>query len=396
MMDRANTVPLLLLGRTLHGYSFGAINGVIPIYNSEICQPQIRNFTGTLGSSGFMCSVAMVYITGALVHWRWLVLGCSFIPGINFILLIFAVESPVWFVACGREKEARACLLRLRDNKEVAENEFLRVKRGIQAQSIEADKAKWKVVLSLSKDPTFVRPLLSICAMLCLGQNAAGVAALGAYLNKLIIEAGIPANPYWVGAGLMTCRGALSLLSSFYVPYFNRKTLYLIGASVMILGNVIVGLSKTVDFGAIFGRQCAVIGWLPVIGIFVLFVGYGCGMAHAMMCFQGELLPSSGRAIGAGLFGIADSLVLFAVAKTLPALDRAVGLGNLFFLFGLSALTAGTIVFLYVPETRGKTLEEIEEHYQKVCYGTESKRIVIDKADEKVQGNDVNSFKDIL
>ena len=98
LMGLAPSFPYLMIGRLLHGYSLGALTGVIPVYISEICQPPVRSSLGGVMNSFFTLSQATTFTIGAMLPWRQLLLVCSGAPLLIFILLIFASETPTWHV----------------------------------------------------------------------------------------------------------------------------------------------------------------------------------------------------------------------------------------------------------------------------------------------------------
>ena len=168
----------------------------------------------------------------------------------------------------------------------------------------------------------------------------------------------------------MTFRAISNMVSSFYLQYFKRKTLFIIGTSLMSLGNLIAGISLQYDIPKLVGREDSVaFNWLPIMGIGVIYYGMTCGQYHVILSFQGELLPSFGRAIGSGFVGVAETLVLFSVGKFLPDIEHSIGLGNALLICSAQCIILMVFVWFLVPETKGKTLEEIEEHYRVKCYG---------------------------
>ena len=372
-MGLSSSATMLLIARSIHGYAYGAITAVVPIYNSEICQPQMRDFTGTLATSVYTSSVSLVFILGALLPWRQLVLVCALAPLTDFILLFFVPESPSWYVLNHRVEDARETLNKLRGNEHVANRELSRMLKNLEKLSNQVresdERSKVKILLEFMREGTFTKPLLATLFITVLGQNLSGLTALGLYMTKILFQANVPANPYWIAAGLMSFRFCTCLSCSFYVPYIKRKTLHSVGVGVMALGNVILGVSLSFDMGEVFGSDSTLLNWIPVLGIAVLYFGFGAGQGHAQQCFTGELFPAFGRALGVSILGLADGLFLFLIGKSLPALDAAIGLGNMFFCFASMCILVGILVIFFVPETRGKSLEEIEEHYRITCYG---------------------------
>ena len=327
LMGLAPSFGYMMVGRTVHGYAYGAITGAVPVYVSEVCQPKIRSMVGGAAGTFYCFATASVFTLGALVPWRWLLLTCAAFPLINFIMLLFAVESPTWYLLKGRHEDAFQVLNKLRGNQKVAEKEYgslLRNFKKRQEMMAQAkDVPKWRILFDLMLEPTFVRPLFSLIFIVVFGYHVSGLAPLLLYMNKIILQTGATSNPYWISAFLQLSRAFLVLGSSLYLPLFPRKALISVCMVAMAVANLVIGLSVQFDFSLILGTDHVLIQWLPIIGIFLLYIGMASGQSHVIVCLQGELLPSFGRAIGSGVLGVFDAAVLFLVAKFLPDLDKA-------------------------------------------------------------------------
>ena len=266
-------------------------------------------------------------------------LVCSLFPLLNFVMLIFASESPTWFLLRGRNEDSLDNLNKLRGNQVVASKEHKALLDSFQKRQDCAtetkDIPKWKMVLEMLRSPTFLFPLASIAVIKVFGGHLAGFAPLGMYMNKIIIQIGVPGNPYWIGAGIMIFRAVISLFGSVFLKYLTRRVLFTICSTIIVIGDIVLGVSIQFNLPELLGvENSAVFKWIPVFGISLLYFAQACGLFNVIMCFQGELMPSYGRAMGSGLIGVFDALVLFSVGKFLPLLNRSIGLGNIFFIQG--------------------------------------------------------------
>ena len=210
--------------------------------------------------------------------------------------------------------------------------------------------------------------------MVCvIGTHFAGMSALILYLNKIIIQAKVPYDPYWTSAIMMALtRGLMSLIAPLYLQYIPRKVMFTMGISLMGVGIFIVGLSLQYDLSEVMGIDHSIAVWMPIVGISLVYIGVSSGFLQTVMCFQGELLPSNGRAIGSGILGIIDALVFFLVGKIWPLLNNAVGQGHALMICTLVVIGVVAYCWMYIPETMGKTLEDIEDYYRIKCYGDQS------------------------
>jgi len=103
--------------------------------------------------------------------------------------------------------------------------------------------------------------------------------------------------------------------------------------------------------------------WIPLICIFIQYLGYGLGWGAITYMLQGEVLPSDMRSFGGGLIGIMGNFYLFLAVKTVPTLMASVGVGGTFSIYCGLSLMVLFLCFFIMPETKGMSLEDIEDYY---------------------------------
>ena len=369
MISFSPNFSVLLIGKTIHGYTYGSLSGLVPIYNSELCQPDVRSITGSFATTLMSMSMTISFILGTLVTWRPLVLISSGFALVNIVLLFFVPESPVWLMLKGKEEEAYETLVALRGDEGVADLEYERMRADLANQirieiaNMKKDVSKWKKMTGLFRQPSFMKPLTSLIILVILGQELAGFCALAVYINRIIIQTGIPVDHYMLGAVIMTYRTVICIASNFYVPFFRRKVMCTVGSVIIVLGSLTVAISINFDIGKLLGTDSEIIIWLPIVGIFLMYGGYSGGHGHTILCYLGELLPAQGRTLGSGIVCMCVALAMFTISKFVPLLEHAIGLGNVFVIFGVSTVCFLVFVLTLVPETKGKTLEEIAAYY---------------------------------
>ena len=108
--------------------------------------------------------------------------------------------------------------------------------------------------------------------------------------------------------------------------------------------------------------------WIPVVAFLIYFVGYSTGYVAVCFMLLGELLPSNGKEIGGFIIVQSTNISSIILIKCAPDLQTSLGVDGMFFLFSGVAAFAIIFTLLCVPETFGKTLEEMEDHYRKICY----------------------------
>ena len=367
LVGLAKTYHMMLVGRILHGFAYGSIFSVAAVYNSEICQPMIRNYSSAFSCSFISFCHAFCFILDTVVNWRHLVLISCGITLANFVLLVIVVpESPTWYLVKDRTAEAKNSLVILRGDEEAAEAEFDRVYNNLKEEkSNTSAKSTFKLALKLLKEPSFTKPLASIIVMVTLGHELAGFGAVSPYFKMIMIKIGLPINPSMVSTTIMLSRVPVAMVGIVLMKYFNRKTLYIIGGTLIVIGNFLVFMELEFDLNMLLGTDDTIVSWLPIVGLFMMYWGFAGCQGHVVFAMQGELLPANGRGFGSGLTFMCLSLSIFAMTKMLPAFEHTFGLGYMFLIFAVCALISVVIVAFFVPETRGKTLEEISSYYRK-------------------------------
>ena len=125
---------------------------------------------------------------------------------------------------------------------------------------------------------------------------------------------------------------------------------------------------KTNDFLIDTFNNSSALRWIPIIALLVYYGGYSTGYVSIGYMLLGELLPSNAREMGSFIVNQTTNVSSIILIKFAPDLQELLGLDGLFWLF--SGVAIFSIIFAYfcIPETFGKTLEEIEEHYRTICY----------------------------
>ena len=363
----SNDIPLLFLGRFLTGYANGSNKPSILPYTSEVCQPRLRKFTGTLFVTSYTSGYALMYILGAFLNWRTISAILSLWPFLSFMLLFLCPESPSWLLGKGREKEAFKALFKIRGDRVVVENEMKVMADNINKQkSNNQNKDGSKFSFSDSKffKGTFIRPFLTLVVMYTFGINYTGAPTLGFYLIHILKRGKVPIDPYVAAAWLVTWRVVLTIIASlFLAPFLPRRKLYITSGIVLATGGLSFGVVSFLDKYEFYQDMLELypgLRWLPFISIGTLYTGLSGGFVMITFAVIGELLPSNARAIGTGLVSAISTLSFFLIVKFTPFLLEVIDLSGLLWGFGFVAYSLVVFAYFCLPETFGKTLVDIE------------------------------------
>ena len=369
----ANNVALFYTGNFLSGYTNGVFCGLLPIYTSEINQPKIRKFTGTFLNNTFLLGFSLTYLVGWLSAWKVAAYIQTVWPCVIFIFLLVCPESPTWLIANGKRDLAAKTLIELRGNTDVAMEELERIEDNLEKQKV-AEKVHSSYArdqLKLVTKGIFIRPCLVVTTLMAICWQWTGGVSLEFYTPDLLKKFEIPVDPYLASTAFgcyQLLGGICGILISSFVP---RRKFYLVSGIFIFIGTfmlaTIVHLRNYKFFEDTLNGNASV-RWIPVIALLVFFAGYSTGYVSICFMLLGELLPSNGREIGSFVIMQCTNISSIILTKFVPDLEKLLGLDGLFWLFSAIAIFSIIFAYLCVPETFGKTLEEIEEQNRKICY----------------------------
>jgi SP family arabinose:H+ symporter-like MFS transporter len=277
------------------------------------------------------------------VGWRWM-LGAEALPAFFLIGLLFYVrESPRWLIQMGREAEARSILEKV-GSRESAEEEISAVREVLKQK----ESSFWELI----SHPRFRLPLV-IAVMLMAFSQFSGINAIMYYSTKIFTTAGVGVKDSFTASVVV---GLVNLVFTFvaiaFVDRAGRRPLLLVGLAAQVIALGAVGwMFKT-------GVQGSAL--LFAIVAFIAAFAMALGPIPWIICSEIFPLRVRGRAMSIATFVIWTSC--YIVAQTFPMLNDSpkIGPAMTFWIYAGCSLAALVFVFFFVPETRGRTLEEIE------------------------------------
>uniref|UniRef100_D3ZLC4 Solute carrier family 2 member 6 n=1 Tax=Rattus norvegicus TaxID=10116 RepID=D3ZLC4_RAT len=311
LMAGARGLWMLLLGRMLTGFAGGLTAACIPVYVSEIAPPGVR---GALGATPQLMAVfgsLSLYALGLLLPWRWLAVAGEGPVLVMILLLSFMPNSPRFLLSKSRDEEALQALIWLRADSEV-HWEFEQIQDNVRRQS---SRVSW----AEAWEPRVYRPILITVLMRFL-QQLTGITPILVYLQTIFDSTSV-VLPSQQDAAIV---GAVRLLS------------VLIAAVTMDLA----------------GRK-----------VLLYVSGYAMGWGPITWLLMSEVLPLRARGVASGLCVLVSWLTAFVLTKYFLLAVNAFGLQVPFFFFSAICLLSLLFTGCCVPETRGRSLEQIEAFF---------------------------------
>ncbi|MUV48257.1 sugar porter family MFS transporter [Haloarcula sp. CBA1122] len=348
-MAVAPNVPVLVAGRLIDGVAIGFASIVGPLYISEIAPPRIRGGLTSLNqlmvTTGILLSYFVNYAFADAGAWRWM-LGAGMVPAVVLAIGILKMpESPRWLFEHGRKDEARAVLKRTRSGG--VEEELGDIEETVETQSETGVRdllAPW------------LRPALVVGLGLAVFQQITGINAVIYYAPTILESTGLGnVASILATVGIGTINVVMTIVAILLVDRVGRRRLLLVGVGGMVATLAVLG---TVFYLPGLGGGLGVIATISLM-LFVSFFAIGLGPVFWLLI--SEIYPLSVRGSAMGVVTVANWGANLLVSLTFPVLTDGVGTSATFWLFGLCSLVGLLFVYRYVPETKGRTLEAIED-----------------------------------
>lgn len=351
----AESLPQFVGWRLIGGLGIGAASVISPNYIAEIAPTRVRGRCVTLYQLGIVVGILAAVFVNMLIQrmgdeawniasgWRWMFFA-GIVPAVLFgAMIVPAMESPRWLMKMGRREEAVGVLSRINDPA-TATREAAAIE-----QSLSVEQGHISELFT-----TFRRPLL-IGIMLAGLQQISGITPIFTFLPDIFRAAGTPTGDAFFQSVLVSVINLVfTLFALWLVDQAGRKTLILAGTAVQFVSLALVGW-----FYHIHGSGLAVL-------VFVMgFVaGHAFGNGVACWVIISEIYPTKVRGRGMSIATTALWLVGYVGNQLFPIMQKNLGSDGTFWCFSAGALLTIVLVGALVPETKGRSLEEITQSWR--------------------------------
>jgi SP family arabinose:H+ symporter-like MFS transporter len=339
-----------VLWRVIGGLAIGAASVISPNYIAEIAPTRIRSRCVTLYQLGIVVGILTAVFVNMLIQrmgneawnissgWRWMFFA-GIVPALLFgVMILPAVESPRWLMKMGRQGEAIAVLTRI-DGAAVAKLEVTQIR-----DSLALEEGHISELFT-----TFRRPLL-LGIMLAGLQQICGITPLFSFLPEIFRAAGTATSDAFFQAVLVSVVNLVfTLFALWLVDQAGRKTLILTGTTLQFLSFAMVGW-----FYHIHGSGLAIL-----IFVMSFVAGHAFGNGVACWVIISEIYPTKVRGRSMSIATTALWLVGYLGNQMFPIMQKHLASAGTFWVFSAGAFLTIILVAWLVPETKGRSLEEI-------------------------------------
>ena len=342
--------------RIIGGLGIGIASMLAPMYISEIAPAPIRGRLVSINQLGIVSGILLIYFVNATIAgwhdeawnvsigWRWM-FGSGVFPSVIFLALLFFVpESPRWLAQKQRWNDAEFIIARV---------------NGARKAKTELDEIKVALNIEKSSFSDIVKPgvrkALMIGIILCIFSQVTGINAIMYYAPEIFKATGDASSSALMQTVLVGVINVLfTLVAIKYVDKWGRRTLLLVGSSGMAVCLAIVGSAFYFGFAE---------GYLVLIAILAYISFFAISLGPLAFVVISEIFSNRNRgaAMSVCIFFLWTSVYL--VSQTFPMLLASIGSAFTFWIYMVMAIVAFFFILKMIPETKGKSLEEIELYW---------------------------------
>jgi MFS transporter, SP family, galactose:H+ symporter len=350
----APSPTILIISRVVLGLAIGLASTNVPVYLSEVAPPHARGWVVSLFQLAVTVGIVVAYLTDyafAAIEegWRWM-LGLAVAPALVFGTgMFFLPETPRWLIRGGHHEVAHRVLVRIRGFADV-NVEIEEIKASLAQQ---AESGHWTDLLHRQ-----VRLALVVGLGLAIFQQITGINTVIYYAPKILQTAGFNSASgailATVGVGVVNV--AMTIIAMFLVDRAGRRPLLLVGIAGMIVTLGVLGLS--------FRYPSEQLAWIAVTCLMGYVASFAIGLGPIFWLLIAEIYPLKIRGLAEGTaatFNWASNLI---VSLTFLTLVEKLGASSTFFLYALASVLSWLFAYYFVPETKGRTLEQIEAFWR--------------------------------
>lgn len=425
----APSFTLLVLARMLGGFGVGASLIIAPMYIAEIAPPHLRGRLVSINQLNIVLGISVAFFTNYLIlrlsqsdsswtqalgidryQWRWM-LGLEALPAVLYFGFLFVVpRSPRWLLMKGLDEEAMDVLMKVS-----AEEQAIKDFEAVKASFVNASPKK-KIPLSALFKPA-LRLVLLIGVVVAILQQITGINAVFFYAPMIFEQSGIGADASFSQAILVGITNLVfTILAMLLIDRFGRKVLLVFGLSGIAISMFVLSwgfhqatysitdentelLSENIDrvklqiligqtfnsdiafkqaIGEAFGNEEAktveadlmavatnMNALLILLGMVGFVASFAISLGPVMWVLFSEIFPNAIRGIAISFVGFINSGISFLVQLVFPWELATLGSSFTFLLYGLFAAVGLLIIILVLPETKNKSLEDLEIMLQK-------------------------------
>ncbi|XP_037955146.1 facilitated trehalose transporter Tret1-like isoform X1 [Teleopsis dalmanni] len=352
---------MLMISRLVIGITNGMSGAPVGVYAAEISMPKIRGRL-ILGTSIAVASgITLIYLLGFFIRddWQLIALICSGYQIISLLCVIPMPETPSWLISKGRIAEAKASMNYFRglEKSALITNTEVEAEFNILQNSIQLGVGEKKPSFFRSlKLPEVYKPLLILITLFAF-QQTTGIFVVIVYAVQISTEAGVTIDPFLCAVLIGITRVLTTCPMGIILEKWGRRRSGIISALGMCYCMFLLAAQS-------WSEWLSKVPFLPVIAIVGFILLSTLGLYTLPFFMISELFPQKVRGPASGITVAVGMFLAFLCIKIYPSMKDVIGNEYCFVVYGVMAFLATIFIYLFLPETRGRTLLQIEDEFR--------------------------------
>ncbi|XP_001604742.4 facilitated trehalose transporter Tret1 isoform X2 [Nasonia vitripennis] len=367
----ASDVRMIYAGRFFTGLGSGMVGAPARVYTSEVTQPHLRGTLTAIASVGVSTGVLVEYTLGAVLNWKTVAGISAIVPAAAVVLMFLFPETPSYLISVNKQQEARESLQKFRSTSYDLNEEMDTLVNFSNKNNLKRLTGLREILKALVQ-PNALKPFALLFLYFLIYQWT-GTNAVTFYAVDIIADSGIKLNKYLVAVLLGVVRLASTIAACIACRRFGRRPMTFISS----IGCGVAMLS----FGSYvsFKDQLSNYSWIPVVCIMGYTIACTLGFLVIPWIMIGEIYPVQIRGLAGGLTTMSTHFFVFTVVKTYPMLVSSLSQQGVYFLYGTISIVGTIYFYICLPETKNKTLQEIEDYFSGRNNNLHTGRIAVSK-----------------
>lgn len=350
----APNIIVLIVSRIFIGFAVGIVNFVVPLYLSEISPKALRGTLVSLYQWAITAGILFSYIINsvfahAIYNWRWM-LFAGVVPSLVLLIgMSFMQDTPRWLVSKNRDEEAKKVFNKIEPEID-ANTEIEEIKQTLNKSSKNEKFTfkKWMIM-------PFVVGIGIMFAQICTGINT-----IIYYAPTIFKSAGFDSNitAIYATAGIGIINFLMTIVAIYFTDRLGRKPLLYFGLTGVMLSLFALGFSF--EFANTLGEYQK---WVAVGSLVAYIICFAMSLGPVGWILVSEVFPLKIRGISMSICTVSNFAFNFFVVASFPVLLHRIGGAWTFWIFGFVSILCIIFVYFFVPETKGISLEKIEENW---------------------------------
>ncbi|CAG4967332.1 unnamed protein product [Parnassius apollo] len=347
----ANGAGMLIAARFIAGLATGGICVTAPMYIGEIAETSIRGSLGTLFQLFLTVGILITFVIGGWTHWRTLSIISAVLPPLLVAVFWWMPETPQYLLSRNRRRDAEKVLRWLRGPDADLTGELEDMQKDV-------DDASRQRAGMLSMVTNKASLMALICSLgLMFFQQFSGINAVIFYTNNIFQSAGSNIPPAIATIIVGVVQTIATYISSLLIERAGRRILLLQSCIIMGFCLIILGIYFKIQAD---GVNLSVVGWIPLVCLVLFIISFSLGFGPIPWMMMAELFSVEFRGSASGIAVIMNWCLVFIVTLCFPLMKDAIGIYSCFWFFAGFMVICIFFVFFLIPETKGKTVSQIQ------------------------------------